>query len=89
MRPPFRIATLGCDTPLPKTRERYPGYGDVFEALLRAGARAAETPDAGTGLKFLHYQVQENPDEYPDVNEIDAILITGSSGYLRPAMRPV
>ena len=78
MHAPIRIATLGCDTPLPKTRTRYPGYGDIFEALLRAGARSAKLTDADAGLIFSHYQIQENPDDYPNPDDIDAILITGS-----------
>ena len=78
MHPPIRIATLGCDTPLPITRTTYPGYGDIFEALIRAGARSAKLTDADSGLIFSHYQIQEHPDDYPDPDDIDAILITGS-----------
>jgi hypothetical protein len=78
MRPPLRIAILECDTPLPNTEAKYGGYGGVFEKLLRSGARALGQPDPETGLKIFNYQIQLNPDNYPDLDDIDAILITGS-----------
>lgn len=83
MRPPLRIATLECDTPLPQTQEVYHGYGGVFEALLRAGARASGYPDADTGLQFSNHQIETDPDNYPNPKDIDAILITGSSSSCR------
>ncbi len=80
-RAPLRIAILECDTPLPETKKRYQGYGGVFEALLRAGAKALGDPelDPETGLEFSKWQVEQEPDKYPDPDTIDAILITGSS----------
>ncbi|EXJ93380.1 hypothetical protein A1O1_01772 [Capronia coronata CBS 617.96] len=77
---PLRIAILECDTPLPETKKKYQGYGGVFELLLRAGARALNRPDLDpdTGLEFSRWQVESEPDKYPDPSTIDAILITGS-----------
>ncbi|KIW34101.1 uncharacterized protein PV07_00900 [Cladophialophora immunda] len=76
----LRIAVLECDTPLPETKKRFRGYGGVFEFLLRSGARALGRTDLDpdNSLEFSFWQVELNPDQYPDPNEIDAILITGS-----------
>ena len=81
--PPLRIAILECDTPLPKILGTYGRYGNVFEALLRAGARASRITDPDAGLEISFYQIQETPEVYPDLNDIDAILITGSSESYR------
>jgi hypothetical protein len=78
MKPPVRIAMLECDTPLPNTKSRYDGYGGVFEALLKAGARDLGRPDPQSGLQISRYQVELHPEHYPDLKDIDAILITGS-----------
>lgn len=81
---PLRIAILECDTPLPETKKKYQGYGGVFEFLLRAGARALNRPDLDpeTGFEFSRWQVELEPDKYPDPSTIDAILITGSSKFV-------
>ncbi|KAK4935725.1 hypothetical protein LTR10_023268 [Elasticomyces elasticus] len=77
---PIRIAILECDTPLPKTKERFQGYGGVFELLLRSSAKALNRPelDPEKGLEISKWQVELDPDNYPDPETIDAILITGS-----------
>ncbi|KAI9709600.1 MAG: hypothetical protein M1828_002408 [Chrysothrix sp. TS-e1954] len=79
MKPPLRIAILECDTPLDQTREKYGGYGGVFKALLHAGANALgdERVSAEGGLDISTWDVV-NKQDYPDHDEIDAILITGS-----------
>jgi hypothetical protein len=81
-KPPLRIAILECDTPLPKTYARFKGYGGVFEFLLKQGAKAlnnpALTPD-NKGFDITKWQVEQNPESYPKLEDIDAILITGSS----------
>jgi GMP synthase-like glutamine amidotransferase len=82
MKPPIRVAMLECDTPLPKTNARYHGYGGVFEALLKAGAQDLGRPDPYSGLQISQYQVELHPEVYPDPQDIDAILITGSSMVL-------
>ena len=73
---------LECDTPLPKTNARYHGYGGVFEALLKAGAQDLGRPDPYSGLQISRYQVELHPEVYPNLQDIDAILITGSSMIL-------
>lgn len=80
MKPPLRIAVLECDTPLPNTRAKYGGYGGVFEALLQAGADALDMPDvisSKKGMQITKYDVV-NAELYPNVDNIDAVLLTGS-----------
>ncbi len=80
MRPPLRIAVLECDTPLEKTKEKYGGYGGVFTALLQDGADALDDDriSSNKGLEISKWDVvnQKYP---PNLEDIDAVLITGSS----------
>jgi len=79
MKPPLRIAILECDTPLPNTEAKYGGYGGVFDKLLRSGAKVLGRLDPDEGLSISKYQIQLDPDNYPQIEDIDTILITGSS----------
>lgn len=71
---------LECDTPLEKTKAKYGSYGGCFEALLRAGAKEVGHFDSTNDLQFAYWDVVNN-DEYPDLGDIDAILLTGSSTF--------
>jgi len=77
---PLRIAVLECDTPQPRCNERYGGYGGLFKELLLAGteAYAKETGQPKPTLDVSKYDVV-NEEHYPKLDDIDAILITGSS----------
>ncbi|KAF2188203.1 class I glutamine amidotransferase-like protein [Zopfia rhizophila CBS 207.26] len=80
MKPPLRIAILECDTPLDQTRAKYGGYGNVFKALLEAGADALRQPDlisSKKGLRLSNFDVV-NEQKYPELDQIDAVLLTGS-----------
>lgn len=79
-KPPLRIAILECDKPFPSTRERYGGYGGVFKELLGRGADALGYPGLSSeeGLELSYYYVVEQK-HYPRLEDIDAILLTGSS----------
>ncbi|KAG4420584.1 hypothetical protein IFR04_006291 [Cadophora malorum] len=76
---PLRIAILECDTPLDNTRAKYGGYGGVFTALLKAGADALNYPglSASSGLDLSIFDVV-TAQSYPSLENIDAILLTGS-----------
>lgn len=77
MKTPLRIAILECDTPLPDIVERFGRYDRIFSALLETAAK-------GLGLSPKHdlqmrgYDVVDKQ-EYPNLYDIDAILISGSS----------
>ncbi|EEP75820.1 conserved hypothetical protein [Uncinocarpus reesii 1704] len=81
MRPPLRIALLECDEPLTNTKAKYGGYGGVFQALLHAAAAALEQPDKidpNSGLQFSKWDVVHQSDTYPNLEDIDAVLLTGA-----------
>jgi GMP synthase-like glutamine amidotransferase len=75
---PLRLAILEADTPQPQTNARYGGYGGVFTALLTAAA--GDAPDAlASKLKITAHDVVNEPDTaYPSLDDVDALLITGS-----------
>jgi hypothetical protein len=77
----IRLAVLECDTPLPNTKARYQRYGTVFEHLLRAGAKSLGRPEQAQLIVSKH-QIEIDPENYPDLDDIDAILITGSRTFL-------
>lgn len=78
--PPLRIAVLECDTPLDGTRARYGSYGGVFSALLDAGAAllSQETGAAPPPMMISMFDVV-TAQAYPKLEDVDAILLTGSS----------
>jgi hypothetical protein len=80
MRLPLRIAILECDRPLDKTREQFGGYGGVFRQLIERAADALNYPglDSKNGLELSYWAVEKD-DVYPNLEDIDAIMMTGSS----------
>jgi hypothetical protein len=78
---PLRIAILECDTPLENTKAKYGGYGPVFKQWLSRGADALQHPGMSSdeGLEFSYYNVQLSDAVYPEFEDIDAIVMTGSS----------
>lgn len=84
MPAPLRIAVLECDTPLPNIHNRYNGYGGVFTELLKASAKALNKPDQldpENGLDISKWDVV-NAAEYPRLEDVDAVLLSGSSASL-------
>lgn len=75
----LRVAVLECDTPIPPVKERLGGYGDIFEGLLKRGAQAGNST---AEIQVSKWHVVGNP-VYPDPNEVDAFLLTGSSKLVR------
>jgi hypothetical protein len=80
MRPPLRIAILECGEPPPKTRDAVGGYGDIFRILLEKGAADLNEPALSSkeGLHLTYWDV-EKEGRYPTLDDIDAVLMTGSS----------
>lgn len=74
MSRPLRIAVLECDTPIPPVVSTHGTYGDIFERLL-TNAAGSSVP-----VEISKWHVVENP-VYPDPNEVDAFLLSGSSMY--------
>ncbi|KAI8942488.1 hypothetical protein NX059_000554 [Plenodomus lindquistii] len=76
MKTPLRIAILECDTPPPAVVDKYGKYGAIFTTLL-------ETAAQGVGLNPKEDLVLSAFDvvtaqEYPNLDDIDAVLISGS-----------
>lgn len=82
MKPPLRIAILECDTPLDATRAQFGGYGGVFKQMLDRAADGLQHDglSSTSGLDLSVYSVHVE-DKYPELDNIDAILITGSSRF--------
>jgi hypothetical protein len=80
MKLPLRIAILECDTPLEKTKAKYGGYGGVFKQLLERGADRLGHPGLSSkeGMQMKMFNVENDPELYPKIEDIDAIVITGS-----------
>lgn len=75
----LRIAVLECDTPIAPVKERLGGYGDIFTRLLNKGLEASG--DSRVDIKEISkWHVVDNP-VYPDPEEYDALLLSGSSMY--------
>jgi hypothetical protein len=78
MRPPLRIAVLECDTPVHNVKAKFGTYGDVFKSLLGASTSTLEGLNAKSDLEITKWDIV-NGTEYPNLEDIDAILLTGSS----------
>lgn len=78
MRPPLRIAVLECDTPVDKVKAKFGTYGDVFKLLLESSASTVKGLNAKSDLVITKWDIV-NGTEYPNLEDIDAILLTGSS----------
>ena len=72
----LRIAILKADVPMPTVIEKFGDYGPIFRRLLKAGERRAQLPERD--LELTDYDVVVNP-QYPKLEDVDAVLITGSS----------
>ncbi|KAG8409546.1 hypothetical protein J3459_017373 [Metarhizium acridum] len=70
----FRLAVLECDTPVPNVEKERGSYGAIFESLLSKGlVQGAKNVD----FCLLRYDVVQHQ-KYPELGEVDGILITGS-----------
>ena len=81
---PFRIAVLLCDTPNPAVLAAYGDYGAVFRTLFQNSLQSLKKSAPETQLDFIidSYDVRYKL-EYPtDVDQYDAVLLTGSGAYL-------
>lgn len=78
----LRIAVLECDTPIAPIKEQLGGYGEIFTRLLNKGLEASG--DSRVDIQEISkWHVVDNP-IYPDPNEYDALLLSGSSMYSSP-----
>ncbi|KAF3797557.1 putative glutamine amidotransferase-like protein C13C5.04 [Colletotrichum gloeosporioides] len=77
--PRIRLAIIEADTPQPQTNAQYGGYGGVFTSLLRLAALSSEPPaPLDSILDISVYHAVGDEAVYPELDSIDAILISGS-----------
>ncbi|KAL7940031.1 class I glutamine amidotransferase-like protein [Trichoderma barbatum] len=76
---PLRIAILACDELVGEMKKEYGSIGNVYKQFLEAGALHLE--ESGLyerpNMDISYYDVV-NKQEYPDVENIDAVFLTGS-----------
>ena len=84
----LRIAILECDTPVPHIFKKRGSYGNMFKELLEAGADALRQREkiSRKDIETSFYDVVKES-VFPKVDDIDAVLITGSSMFVRVVER--
>lgn len=76
---PLRLAILAADTPQPNTDKQYGGYGGVFTSMMRKACESQDPPQKlEDQLIITVHDVVNNLESYPRLDEIDAVLISGS-----------
>jgi hypothetical protein len=77
MKTPLRIAILECDTPPADVVAQYGRYDRIFTTLLETAAEGLGlSPKQDLELSAFDVVTQQ---EYPELDKIDAVLISGSS----------
>jgi hypothetical protein len=76
---PIRIAVLECDITIGRLAE---GYGPIFKRLLTAAAAKLRDDDGvALTLDVTWFNVVQQPEAYPQLDDVDAVLLSGSSTY--------
>ena len=74
---PLRVAILGCDHNIPKPLEKYKSYAAICATLLDAGAKAVGLAEGD--LEVSLWNVVDEVGRFPDLEDVDAVFLTGSS----------
>ncbi|KAI1037946.1 hypothetical protein LB505_001581 [Fusarium chuoi] len=84
----YRIAVLECDTPFPSVNEKRGSYGDIFRDLLTKGLKNEALGDKGkdVSLDLSKWDVV-TAQEYPNIEDVDGFLLTGSKQGLHQMHR--
>ena len=82
MKAPLRIAILEADTPPDDIVARYGRYGKVFRTLLETAAE--DMGEQGLSKESLELSAFDvvTEQKYPELEDVDAVLISGSSRFL-------
>lgn len=87
----LRVAVLECDVPPGRAKDKYGGYGNMFKELLETGANMLANqkgfPNEEIELDISTFDVV-NTEHYPRLEDIDAVLLTGSSTSQSRDARP-
>lgn len=74
----LRLAILECDVPIQPVLAARGTYGDIFEKVLGASIDEHKKRQDNLEIEISKWDVV-NGAKYPNVNEIDGMLLTGSS----------
>ena len=81
---PIRIAVLNCDKPFQCAAAKYGTYAGVFKQLFAAAAESLKEEIPGIEqpgrLEITSWEVYKR-DQYPNLDDIDAIVMTGSREF--------
>lgn len=77
----LRVAVIECDTPIPPVQTKLGNYGDMFERLLQRGVQVSG--NSTVDIQVSKWNVVDNP-VYPNPDECDAFLLSGSSMIAPP-----
>lgn len=73
----LRIAIIECDNPGFSSINKRGNYGGIFTSLLKEAAPLAGLTE--NDLQLSVHNVVENTTDYPNLEDIDGILMSGSS----------
>lgn len=73
------LAILECDTPIPTVKARYGSYGEIFRRQLTAGIETLLSQGDDIELETSTWDAVAS--NLPALDDIDALLISGSSRY--------
>jgi hypothetical protein len=82
----LQIAIIEYDKPIDDVKARYGTYGDRFASLLTNSLTKTTGTEQKSRLEVGKYDAITG--EYPDLQQIDGILMTGSSVYYHETMAP-
>ncbi|KAK6544329.1 hypothetical protein TWF694_001029 [Orbilia ellipsospora] len=82
MQPPLRIAVLDTDNPSADFQSKYGTHGDAFIRLLGNASMTLNPPLGPNDLHFRKWDVVNSSDYYPNIEEVDALIIVGSQDIL-------
>ncbi|EPS36729.1 hypothetical protein H072_9733 [Dactylellina haptotyla CBS 200.50] len=82
MQPPLNISVLDNDSPPPEFQSQYGSYGDAFIRLLSNASMTLNPPLGPSDLQFKKWDVERSPDYYPEIDEVDALIVVGSQDLL-------
>ena len=77
----LRLALLICDTPIPNVLEHEGDYNEVYHSYLRRSLDVYQKDNAQkVDFQLDGYDVRFK-EEYPNLDEYDGIVITGSGQF--------
>lgn len=80
MQFPLRIAILETGPLRPSMQPKYGDHGKLYTKLLQHAADSLNHPGFSSNeLQITCWDVVASEDEYPDLADVDVVLISGSS----------